>query len=212
MEKVSFVTSDGITIEGNYWPGSNTGVLLLHMMPSTKQSWNNFAKILNENGFSVLAIDLRGHGESTKQGNKKLDFRKFSDAEHQSSLQDVEDGIQYLKKRGIEKTFISGASIGANLALIYQCRHPEIEKTVLLSAGLAYRGVLTEPAARMLRKNQYVFMAEGSSDISSSGTAGKLGSIIKNKETRTYDTAAHGTNLFAEQPALMKEITRWLKG
>ncbi|MBS3053998.1 MAG: alpha/beta fold hydrolase [Candidatus Aenigmarchaeota archaeon] len=211
MEKVSFVTADGVTIAGNYWQGSSAAVLLLHMMPAAKESWNPFAKILNKNGFSILAIDLRGHGESTKQGGKELDFRKFSDADHQASIKDAEAGIEYLKGRGAKKTFIAGASIGANLALLYQSQHPEIEKTVLLSAGMNYRGVLVEPAARRLQAGQASFIAEGSSDSSCSGAAVKLGGMIKNSKTRSYYTAAHGTSLFTEQPQLMKEIVEWLK-
>ena len=45
------------------------------MMPATKESWNEFSQKLREKGWHVLAIDFRGHGESTKEG---LNFENFS--------------------------------------------------------------------------------------------------------------------------------------
>jgi alpha-beta hydrolase superfamily lysophospholipase len=67
MEKVNFKTKDGVTIVGNYFKPRKEhapAFLLLHMMPATKESWNDFASHLQKEGFEVLAIDLRGHGES----------------------------------------------------------------------------------------------------------------------------------------------------
>lgn len=210
MKKVSFATDDDVTIIGNYWKGSGNAVLLLHMLPATKESWNEFAEKLNNEGFTVLAIDLRGHGESTNNGT--LNYKTFTDAQHQASIKDVEAAVSYLKKQNAKNISIAGASIGANLALVYQSEHSEIKKTILLSAGQNYRGVMAEPAAEALQEDQKVFLVEGSSDSSSAGTADVLSSALSgDREVMIYNTSAHGTNLFEEHPELMNELVEWLK-
>ncbi len=212
MQKVSFETSDGVKIVGNYWHGSDRAVLLLHMMPATKESWNKFAKALNNENITVLAIDLRGHGESVKQDGEILDFRQFDDSQHEASINDVEAAVDYLKRKNASKISIAGASIGANLALQYQSEHAEIEKTVLLSAGLNYRGVLTEPAAKKLSSSQEVFLAAGTMDGNTYETANRLASLIKGrKEIEIYNASSHGTDLFDVDSSLINKLVDWLK-
>src|SRR3989344_931611 len=102
-EKVSFLTEDGVTVVGDYYEGGGEkAVLLLHMMPATRASWIAFANKLVAEGWSALAIDLRGHGESVSVPGGALDYKTFSDAEHQASIADVESGIEYLTKRGMK--------------------------------------------------------------------------------------------------------------
>ncbi len=65
MQKTTFTTEDGIKISANYWPAkSENAVVLLHMLGRNKESWTSFAEKLKKAGFNVLAIDMRGHGES----------------------------------------------------------------------------------------------------------------------------------------------------
>jgi esterase/lipase len=211
MEKVTFQTKDNVTIAGNYWKGGEKAVLLLHMMPATKESWNDFAAMLSKGGYTVLAIDMRGHGESTKKGSEELDFTKFSDAEHQTSIMDVEAAADFLKSKGARQLFVVGASIGANLALEYQSQHAEVAKSVLLSAGTNYRGIQTLPLAEKLRANQSVFLAAGEKDDDTAKAANQIGERLKgDKRVKIFTTDAHGTNLFGEYPGLMGEILDWL--
>ncbi len=216
MESVAFKTEDNVHIVGNYWKGGREAVLLLHMMPATKESWNIFAEKLSAEGYSVLAIDLRGHGESIEQAGKKLNYKTFTDAGHQESILDVEASVAFLKKKGAQQIAIIGASIGANLALQYQAEHSEIKKTMLLSPGTNYRGVLTESSAQMLRQDQEVYFVAGALDGRSAGSAEAMakqiaGKVHGKKQLKIYPSAAHGTDLFAEDPARMNELISWLR-
>lgn len=212
MQKISFITQDGVKIIGNYWPGSDKAALLLHMLPSTKESWTKLAKALNNENISVLAIDLRGHGESRDKNGEKLNFMDFEDSDHQASIKDVEAAIKFLEKKGAKEIYIGGASIGANLALQYQAEHANIKKTVLLSAGVNYRGILTEPAALNIGEQQKVFLAAGTMDGNAAETAGKLSSLIRGrKEVEIYNASAHGTDLFDVDSGLINELVDWLK-
>jgi len=146
-QRVTFTTEDGVMIVGDYWESkSPRAILLLHMMPADKSSWFPITEDLWRLGYQVLAIDLRGHGESTRQREKTLDHKKFSDSQHQESIKDVEAAVNFLKEKGAKNFAIIGASIGANLALTYGIRDSSVKTVVLLSPSLNYHGVETEKA------------------------------------------------------------------
>lgn len=217
MEKITLETKDGIILSGLYHPGSSRAVLLLHMMPAAKESWESFAAELSSAGYSTLAIDLRGHGESLRRkgSEEPLDFQKFSDAEHQASAADVDAAADYLKKRGAAAVYLAGASIGANLALGFQTRHPEVLRSVLLSPGTDYRGILGAELAGRLGAKQEVFIAAGVKDQKRAGTGADMARAVAArvpglKELRILDGAAHGTDLLKDYPALTQEIVAWL--
>ncbi len=213
---VKLKTSDGKEIVGDFYPVENKtapAVALLHMMPSTKESWRDFAKKLNQTGFQALAIDLRGHGES--QGGPD-GFRKFTDEQHQASIYDIESTVEFFVSRGVvlENISLAGASIGANLALRFESEHPEIRASVLLSPGLGYHGIDIEPMAKKLQSGQAVFFSAGGvNDEYSSETSQKLFDAVKskNKRIKIFQNAGHGTTMFLEEPNFMEEIINWFK-
>src|SRR5689334_10469013 len=124
MQTVSFMTSDGVTIVGNMWQSTSTvgekpAVLLLHMMPATKDSWSVLAEQLHTQEFTVLAIDFRGHGESIKSAAGNLNYHNFSDTDHQGYLLDCEAALEFFKSSSQVSAFIIiGASVGANTAIV----------------------------------------------------------------------------------------------
>lgn len=216
MRLIKLKTSDEKEIVGDFYPVKEKtapAVVLLHMMPSTKESWREFAKKLNMAGFQALAIDLRGHGESEGEPEG---FRLFSDEEHKASIYDVESAVEFFALRDVplEKISLAGASIGANLAFQFQSEHPEIKASVLLSPGLSYHGIDIEPMAKKILPSQPVFLAAGgANDEYSSETAQKIFNALKskNKQIKIFQNAGHGTTIFMEEPALVEEIIVWLK-
>ncbi|MBI2450715.1 MAG: alpha/beta fold hydrolase [Parcubacteria group bacterium] len=221
IETINFKTSDNVIIVGDYFKTADPkapAVLLLHMMPADRFSWTELAKKLQQNGFQCLAIDLRGHGESRDQNGKHLNYRNFSDLEHQSSKFDVDRSVKFFIEKGIklENISIIGASIGANLALDFAVGHNEIKAVVLLSPGLNYRGILTEPLAKNLKGDdgQSVFMAATYGDEYSADSVKKLSKIIPKgvkKEIKILEGKAHGTDMFEENLNLENELISWLK-
>lgn len=211
-QKITLTTSDGKTIIGDYAGKSGQpAVLMLHMMPATRSSWREFSEKLNTSGFQTLAIDLRGHGESS--GGPE-GWKRFSDEEHQASIHDVEAGMDFIKSKNPSKIFITGASLGANLALEYAATHHDIQGVILLSPGLDYRGVKTETAVRNLRSGQGVYYAASRDDPYSAETVGTLsraGPVGAKKEIKIFDKAGHGTTIFEREPAFMGELVGWLE-
>ena len=221
IERVTLTASDGIALVGDYYaPASPAakGLLLLHMMPATRSSWRAFAERAQGAGWHVLAIDLRGHGES--QGGPD-GYRSFSDAEHQASRFDVEAGATFLASKGVDTLALGGASIGANLALQYlsdpPAGGPDARAAFLLSPGLDYRGVKTEPFARRVRPDQAAYFAASAEDMRSSGqSATDMAGILHGlcpcrKEIKMFENAGHGTTMFEREPEFMAEILAWLQ-
>jgi pimeloyl-ACP methyl ester carboxylesterase len=226
MEQVKIGTSDGLEIIGDYYEarGAKVAALLLHMMPSTRESWQEFSCELRKAGFCSLAIDLRGHGESSMGPEG---YKGFTDKEHQGSILDVEAAIRFLNQKGfsLDNIFLVGASIGANLALQYQAEHQEVKAVVLLSPGLNYRGILGGNLAEGLKESQAVFVAGSKHDCGYRSEDGsfqdKCASLMAqeilnranavNKQIKLFDNSAHGTTMLLRNPGFSAEIIEWLK-
>ncbi|MBI5732742.1 alpha/beta fold hydrolase [Candidatus Jorgensenbacteria bacterium] len=211
-------TNDGIDIAADYYPGTtDKAALLLHMMSTTRESWRDFALLLTDQGYHVLAIDLRGHGESTGGPER---YKTFTDEEHQKYIADVHIGIQFLESRGIKQDAIVmfGASIGANLALWYLSEHSEVRQAVLLSPGLNYRGIVAKSFVRRLTEGQRVFFIASEDDEKWYGNCAKMSHELFNlvpegveAKFLAYKNSGHGTHMFGkEKPDLAQEIMRWI--
>lgn len=217
-ETVKFKTNDGVEIAGDYYNDFNNkkALLLLHMMPANKESYEKFANNGLKNGFNSLAIDLRGHGESTVQNDKILNYTKFSDIEHQKSILDVSAAVDFLNSKGFikENIYIIGASIGANLALEYLTKNHEVKKAVLISPGLDYRGIKTDKFIKDLIVGQELFFIFSEEDVYSFESVNKLldlmpkGVSIKEK---IYQYAGHGTDILISVKDASDLIIEWLR-
>jgi alpha-beta hydrolase superfamily lysophospholipase len=211
-EKVEFLTNDQVTIVGEWYSAGDGSkkVLLLHMMPTNKESWAAFQDKLSESGISSLAIDFRGHGESVKGERGNLDYKNFTDLEHQAKIRDVLAAVKWLKVGGDDLAIV-GASIGANLACQWGAEHPDTRAIAALSPGLNYRGVLAMPLVRALTRSQFLFLAASDDDRESFNAAQKLNetSLAKTK-LKLMRNAGHGTEMFNREPSLMEELASWL--
>src|SRR3989344_7123505 len=212
-EKINITTEDGVQIVGLWEDAGATesgAVLLLHMMPATKESYADFQSKLKAAGISSLAIDFRGHGGSVRTADgRNLDYKKFSDAEHQTKIKDIEAARSWLLEKGIESSrlVLVGASIGANLALQEMANRPEIPAGVILSPGLNYRGILTVPLVGALGRGQAVYLVASADDPESAEAAEKLAEVsLAKTQVKIFKTAGHGTTMLENEPEFAKEL------
>lgn len=197
VEEVTLMTSDGLKLAGLYYPGKlDRGVVLLHQLGLDKSSWNSFIKELNEANYFVLAIDLRGHGES--EGT--LNDQAFLDM-----INDAKAGHDFLTNAAITKVALVGASIGANTVLKYGAGKKLA--TVALSPGLDYKGIKTEESIKNIKK-ALIIATQG--DSYSFQSSEKLKELNENIKLITYNGKAHGTFIFLEEKNLGKDIINWL--
>jgi len=214
MRKINFATTDGVTIHADFYSTDSPGgpaALLLHMMPATKESWREFAMSLIDRGFSnVLAIDLRGHGESVLQGEQRLNYREFSDVQHQQKIRDVEAAVTWLEGLGITKDrlLVAGASIGSNLAIQYGAEHDSIPAVVALSPGLNYHGVTTLDKMPNYAERE-LYLAASEEDTRSFEADRKLHEAASSSTLKELTDAGHGTTMFEKADGFMEEVVEW---
>ncbi len=217
-ERIVLTTVDDVKIIGDWTAAPTTvgAVLLLHMMPDTRGSWSDFARALVKRGIASLAIDLRGHGESTATTDgDTIDFREFTDEDHQISMFDVREALSWLRTRGLERERIAvgGASFGANLALRLLTEEPRLPGAMLLSPGADYHGVKALEDAQNLGPYQALFIG-ASEDDSESFTCGSTlyaDAPVENKTFVPYKTGGHGMRLFTSDPALIDKAADWFE-
>ena len=218
-EKISYVTADQVTIVGDWYPTPTMlgAVLLLHMMHSTRTSWAGLQRSLAKVGLASLAIDLRGHGEST-QGYKGalLDHRSFSDEEHLTALNDVYYGVEWIKHRGLEpdRVAVCGASFGANLAAKIMATHPSMPCGALLSPGIDLRGLNAFEDIQHLVSDQALYIAASEEDKDSFKAANTIfdSAPVDRKIFTPYKGAGHGTEMFGSDVKLPDKIAEWMAG
>lgn len=225
-EKVSFLTDDKVSIAGTYYsPGTSNkntsapdAIILLHMLGRDRNDWNTFASTLSNssNGYIVLSLDLRGHGQSINQNGKVISFQSFTPDDFNKMVLDVEAAKQFLvTQRGINSNNIAivGASIGANIALKYAVLDPSIKAVVLLSPGLDYKGVRTSEAITKF-KNPIYIAASGKDSIAGSDPQTLCNMINCGDKLKVYqDSNSHGTDMFLDSslnPPLGSLIISWL--
>lgn len=220
-ENVSFTTADGVKLVGTIYLPKNgkdkvPGILLLHQYSRDRTTWSPLIPQLLKEGYAILAIDLRGHGESTSFGDEFVTYERFSDTDFAGMIEDVRSSIKYLKSQrrvNPERLAIIGASIGANLALQYSAEDKNVRTIVLLSPGENYRGLLTLPYLdKYSRRALFIVASEG--DVYSAESSKKLKEYAKLAspcKLKLYPGKAHGTDLLLVQDGLGSIIVAWLQ-
>ncbi len=111
----SFPLPHGITLVGDaygdrsaYERGEASGVLLLHGGGQTRHAWGGSAKALAKAGFYAVALDLRGHGDSSFAPNGEYHTDHF--------VQDLRALLELLP----HKPALVGASLGGITSLATQ--------------------------------------------------------------------------------------------
>lgn len=115
-----FVKSNDIELHLKEWSTTGSPLLLIHGITSSGESWNNIAPHFVE-GYRVLAVDLRGHGKSskpTKGYNWENDYAKDI-----SGL--IENHLE-------EPPIVIGHSLGASVAAAVAANSPRQVKAIIL--------------------------------------------------------------------------------
>jgi pimeloyl-ACP methyl ester carboxylesterase len=97
---------------------SKSPILLLHGFSSSiTDNWvdTNWVKFLSELGLRVIALDIRGHGNSEK-------FYSVTDYSISALAQDAKELLDYLN---VQKAHILGYSMGSRIASSITMGHPE---------------------------------------------------------------------------------------
>ncbi len=216
-EEFVLTTEDGWMLAATFTPHQGAdlrgGAVLLHMLDRTRADWAPLVPVLTKAGLDVLAIDLRGHGQSLT----KKRWKDFTDPEFQGLVVDAAAAVKALRARpsvGNRPILVIGGSIGANAAIRLAAQDATIVGVVALSPGLEYHDVATEDAMPGLGERP-ILLAASKDDEYSAQTVEKLASLAKGpKELIVYAKAGHGTDMFGkeDQPgSLTQSIAAWVE-
>lgn len=161
IRPVRVTTPDNVVIMGDYYTVAQTNapaVMFLHGLNQKRATWTLMAEALQERGVAVLAIDLRGHGESVRRitayGAQILDASKFTGDDYMAMMMDIESAYAWLEKQpGIDSTRIGlvGTSVSANLAIRYAAINRQLGALVVLSPMLnTGTGLRTDDAIKKI--------------------------------------------------------------
>ncbi|MFN2159195.1 MAG: alpha/beta hydrolase [Anaerolineales bacterium] len=202
---VQIQLEDGLTISGTFHPAGGEppwpAILLLHMLGGNRGQWDKLVPELTSSGYAVLAIDLRGHGETG------------GEADWEKTKSDIPQVLNYLYKLpyiASERVALAGASIGANLSLAAAANQTEIPTIVLLSPGLDYRGVTTLDALEKYGGRPLLLAASSEDAYAADSTRALAENASGEAELLIYDGAGHGTQMLEHAPGLPAAILTWL--
>ena len=211
-------TADDYKISGTFYVTSKEAplVVLIHMLSRSEADWSYLAPHLLESGFNVVSFDMRGHGKSIKE-NKT--WKDFSDSDFLKVVDDIAAIKIFLKNQNrisVDKIYIVGASMGANLAVKYAHKDPSISGLILLSPGVSYHSVDIQGDVVFPRKIPLLFLTSLGDTYSRQSTqklvekykASKNASVC---ELKVFSSGEHGTTLFQRYPELKNTMSDWLK-
>ncbi|MCD6459383.1 alpha/beta hydrolase [bacterium] len=218
---ITFDTSDAVTIYANYYqPDKPAPVLiLLHMYGRTKETWKPAIPYWHNKGFAIVNIDIRGHGDSIKQGNKTIRYsypKKPEDNLFLQAWKDVQAAIGYLEKYKskrcrTDKIILVGASIGCSIALHCGTKLKNIKGAVLMSPGLNYLGVNSLEHITKFYPKPLLFVSD-EKELSACERLINAGGY-STEDLLFFPQAGHGTLMFESKNSIkiIKKIGNWLE-
>jgi len=199
---VSFPTEDGATIAALVYGSGDRAALLVHGGRFTKESWAPQVPAFRSAGFEVMAIDLRGFGQSHGPGEK-------DPSDDQQAL-DVLAAVRYLHSQGAKTVSVIGGSMGGSAAgdASISARPGEIDRIVMLGASPNL------PADKLKSPALFIVAEDDASGDGPRlpGIRAQYGKAPQPKKLVVLEGSAHAQFLFQtdQSERVMKEILNWL--
>ena len=211
MQEITFTTKDNVTISGSWIvaddpdaaSAKSPAVILVHDYGLDRRDWGIFIPDLAAHGLRVLAIDLRGHGQSIAAGTRQGGDYSFNTSSSflSTGLLDVDGAVRWLKKRddvNAKAVSLIGVGAGGDLAYIAarQLGRRQIKSAVVISPSLAALTdgdfIADSPARAIL-----FCVSSGDSNGSSMMAAESLSNFTDSpKKVLVYTSNAHGLSMF----------------
>jgi dienelactone hydrolase len=207
-QRVSFRTDDGVTIAATWSEPANRpapAVILVHMLQRNRRDWNDLASRLAAAGIGALAIDLRGHGESSS-GEAAPNYSVM--------VGDLQAARRFLATRGDVlpgRIGIAGASIGANLAALEAAGDNSIASLALLSPSLDYRGLRIEAAIKQYGKRPVLLVASDDDPYARRSALDLQKAGGGPRELLMVSAAGHGTHMLGRSWELPQALIDWFR-
>lgn len=225
-EAVELKTVDGWTLKAMFAPSvpGRLTLLLLHGTGQRKEDWKRLAFPLTRAGYGVMAVDLRGHGESrVSPSGETLTWKKLRATRTANDFadmsRDAEAAVGWLAGQGVPEDSIGlvGSEVGGSIAIRYAATHQKVPLVVMLSPGMRWQEVLTPNALRALKRPipTPVLMVYSEADKRTAKEVPILYAFAKSAVGDRHATLItvpqeRGTLMFRAQRALVGQVIDWL--
>lgn len=233
VESVEFNTVDGVSISASYGKipgaGPHAVVILVHQIgvPEARQEWlsSGVFEALLEGGYNVLALDLRGHGDSSLPADgRPQDVLLVEDLEDMHL--EVRGAVTWLLTQASAdraRMGVIGNSIGGNVAYVSMGAFPEIlQAGIALSPGFwdddlqpLVIGSGIDPFTPhsilyVVGEDDQISLSETEA-LSYAGFASALASVTENPSLQVFTgVSSHGLDLL-QSPETLQLILDWLQ-
>ena len=160
-------------------------VVLVHGFTADREIMSVLARWITQNGYAVLAIDVRGHG-----ANRNPFVNDFTRA---ALRPDVKAAVDFLRGSDLvdgSRIVVMGHSMGAGATLDYAANDPDLRGAVMISGGFNLGPGRPKNALFIFAQNDPDFIRETSTDI-----AARLAGVQEIELGKTYGD-------FAQQSAI----------
>ncbi|MEM6795281.1 MAG: alpha/beta fold hydrolase [Acidobacteriota bacterium] len=215
--EITFERPDGAVLKATLHlvrgEGRAPAVLLLHQAQRSRAEFEFLARDLHEMGFHTLAVDLRGHGDSTRPEilDRAFFMKLFRDPDF--APPDIEAILGWLSEHprvDPERLAAVGGSVGANLSYIATGAGWGAKTAVVLSGNAEAVADLAAKTEDFAPRGVLLLAADGDSGrdayarqlFEQAGEPKRL-EIVTGSE-------AHGSELLLENPRLHKMTLEWL--
>ncbi len=217
VKRAEFRSEDGVSIVGDYYPPTGRAIspvaILLHMYRHDRSTWTPLIEPLHEAGFAVLAIDMRGHGESTKpEGMNLADRVKQRDTKLFNNMhKDVQAALKWARTQpnvDQDMLVLIGASVGCSVAIDTTAREPSVDAVVCLTPGTKYLGV--DSTRHILKTGDRPILLLATEDEREA-----TDTLAKSADNVTGEIVGpgriHGTNMFGKVDGIETRITQFVR-
>lgn len=180
--RVSFASTDGVTLRGRLWARGKTAVVLSHMLGTDQSIWFDLAGRLAAQGYTVLTFDFRGIGVSSG----RFVIRRVS--------RDTLGAVRFIRERKPAKVVLIGASMGGTSSLVAAGETP-VDGVVVIASGMTFQGLDARPYLPRLAMPKLFIV--GSRDAPFNESAKTMyARTPPPKQLLVLPTAVHGTYMF----------------
>jgi pimeloyl-ACP methyl ester carboxylesterase len=220
-ERVTFQATDGHPLVGTLsrpmGKDLRIGIILLPMYRQTKESWQPLVKQLNRTGFTTLALDLRGHGESRYDADGRDDGNRVISRDpalfNAMYLDAAAAAVWLVQNMQIktERIALVGASVGCSVALHAVAKGSvRTGAVVVMTPGSNYLGVATMKQIASWPGTPLLIL---SSEEEKDRGAEQIYAALSKKGAELHlfpETSIHGTNMFGKVAGVEELIGNWL--
>lgn len=191
-------------------------VVLLNSLGYSSQDWGSLIPELNNAGYAVIAIDLRGHGKSIYNTKfQKRSWTYFTPKDYQKFPGDVLTVLDEAKKQvkavNLDNMAMVGGDIGANTAVLVSKDLKKKPKTlVLISPTSNFKGLYI-PISLVEMGSVPILAMSSKQDRYCMKEEEKLSKYAQGGfYAKNYPQGGMGMIMMKANPSMSQDIVKWI--